>query len=340
MDVAVMKRFAVLVALIFVTAGCAGAGPSSQSAKSQLPSVTQTPHPQYQTIDILSVSGIENTSLSDFFPQIITVTIYNQNTTLVPVRANPNSFENEIPILDQTFASTAITNIESKDSYVYMEPTSPSNVWIEFSIYKFKDSITAQKAIDLYSTRWNLLELVYDNGSIWVWEGWKEQVTTGRIPDRYKTGAFCSWDPTNRVLVFADQGITAQVLTSPKADLFCFHGEQARGPYFFMIDLHASPAVIDEVGREAFAQLVPHIFNVTINESLPEVSGVVVANVTGNVTGNTTVIIVSETDKEIRELEDQIIELTRRYTQNEITYEEFSRIFEIYDGRIKELKGE
>jgi len=334
-----------LLIILLISGGCTGA-PKSKKTSSQLPSVTQTPHPQYSTIDITSVAGIADTPLKDFFPETLTVAIFGQNRTLVPVRANPNSLENEFPILVQAgqqnpaIVGETINGIKLKDAYVYMETTSPSNIWIEYSIYEFTDPQIAKQAIDLYSMVWNTIKFEVGNDSLWVWEGWKEQVATGRIPDRYRSGAFCSWDPNKRVMIFSDQGLTPQVLTSPQTDLFCLHAEQARGPYFFMIDLHASPAIIEDVAKEAFSQIVPYIYNVSINITSQIPAQVPGDNLSVNGTGNVTISALSPDQEEIQDLENQIIELTRKFTQNEISYEEFSRIFEIYDRRIKELKGE
>lgn len=340
-----MRQIWILFIVISAMAGCASqnAPPGATTAPPQ-----QTPHPQYNTIDITSVAGIVENNLSIFYPDNFTVEMYGSETLLVPVRANPSSFEGEFPELvseaqqNPALANTIINDIKLKDSYVYMETTAPSNIWVEYSVYEFNNPASAKTVIDLYSRIWNTLQLEYGNGSIWLWEGWKEQVTTGRIPDRYRSGAFCSWDPVSKFMIFADQGITDQILTSPATDIYCLHGEQARGPYFFMVDIHASPAIIDSVGEEAFGKIVDHIYNVSINESAfaaPEGEGGSLSgsNVSG---GNGTVLVLNQSEKEIRDLENQIIELTRKYTTGEITYEQFDRLFTILDQRLRELKGE
>lgn len=346
-----MKRFTILIALLMVFAGCTGAPPAGQTGG--VPSVGQEAHPEYQTTDIMSVAGLVESNLSHFFLDNINVQIYGQETQLVPVKARLTSLENEFPQLvleaqqDASLGNTIFSDIKQKDAYLYIEPQSPSNIWIEVSVYEFKDPGSAKTVYDLYTRVWNTLNWEFDNGSVWVWEGWKQQVSSGQPNSRYKAGAYCSWDPASRSVIFADQGMTNQILTSPQVEFFCLHGIQSKGAYFVMIDVHASPAIIDEVGRASFEQLIPHMFNFTVNETIEVIPSVIttpVSNVSGNVStnvsvGDTTVIVISDKDKQIRELQDQMIELTRQKLAGEIADDQFNRIFEILDGRLKELEG-
>ncbi|NOZ86332.1 MAG: hypothetical protein GXP49_08690 [Deltaproteobacteria bacterium] len=322
-----------ILGLFIMTVGCAS---QVNPAPASTPAHTQAPHPQYETVDIRSVSGIAETELSVFYPADLTVDIFGEEVLLVPVRARPDSLEAEFPQLvseaqqDSGLVKRILDDIQLKDSYLYMEPVSTSRVWVEFSVYKFNDPSSAGTVMDLYSRVWNTLNREYANGSIWIWEGWKGQVASGYVPDRYRAGAFCFWDPQNRVMLFSQQGVTNQVLGSPATDLLCLHGEQARGRYFFMADIHASPAIIDEVGDEVFAQIVGRIYSVELDETEAG---------TSSAGDNQTYQGLPQVEKEIRELKDQIIELARNYTSGEISYEEFSRRFAIYDERIKELES-
>jgi hypothetical protein len=253
------------------------------------------------------------------------VSIYTENITLLPVRIFPTSLENELPQLDPALSPASIL----KEGYWYIEPAKSTRVLVEYSVYELPSTETAARIIQLYKNSWNNQNWSFEDREIWVWEGWKEQVVNPTAPVKFRPGSFCTWDPNSKVMVFSGEGqIAPFVVTIPQMDLLCLHGELSRGPYFVMIDVHASPAMIESIGKEVFSTALPLIYNATANVSEVEL------NISANLSAN-----LSKEEAEILEIEKNLHKLLDLWLEGNISKEEFDEMFSIYKERLEALRA-
>jgi hypothetical protein len=316
------KFFYALLVMLFV-AGCLGGGkPRGPSQTQSLPALQQTPHPQYQEVEVSSISGIRESNLSIFFPPNITVLFYNENVTLLPVRVIPHSLENEVPQLDPTIRVEYL----SKDGYWYIEPSKNTRVIVEYSVYQFSDIELPTRIFSLYKNNWNNQNWSFKSGEIWIWEGWRQQVIDPNSPIKFRAGAFCTWDPGSQILLYSGEGqISPYVVSTLPTDLLCLHGELGRGPYFFMVDVHASPAVIDNVARDVFSAILPLIYNATSNFTEYALE-------TRNISNKTE-------ESELEKIRQKLYTLVDLWLEGNITKEEFDELSAIYRERLDKLRA-
>jgi hypothetical protein len=318
-----MKRvyFLGMILLVVLVGGCMGEEKSQQPVS---PPAQSHPEFQYVEVESLPKPDLEH-YLAQFFPENL--------AGLVGIPFLANSLEGELPAAGDPILSTAIiTSIESKAGRLYIEPSDTTSMEVEYLVYKLSNATMAENALELYKRNWNREKWTYSGHDIWVWQGWEEQVRQGS-PSR-RAGMFISWDVDQNLALLPHQGVTPLVITKTKTDLYCLHGELAYGQYFIMIDVHASPAVVDTVARDIFAASLPVIFNATVNlttefnETERNVS--VVTNVTtqGEIA-----------KKEIEEIKENMIKLTELYLNESISYEEFATMFEIYKWKLEELES-
>lgn len=166
------------------------------------------------------------------------------NLKAIPV--NPLSLETEVP--DTNWAQF----IDSKFGVLYINPSTTTNAYVVYEIYKMKSDAYAQQALGVYTKNWNKNVYNASYKNIWIWEGFKEGAG-------YPRGANIYYDTSSRIAHMNTNPESLPVISTFGQDLACLHGEAAFGEYFIMADVHLPSNQVGTTGYQIYDSLFSQV---------------------------------------------------------------------------------
>ncbi|RMF90232.1 MAG: hypothetical protein D6733_04400 [Methanobacteriota archaeon] len=231
---------------------------------------------------------------------------------------------NDLKVLNHPRRLQILASIIAKTTYVYVEPEKETDTVIYYTIYRMNDSTTAREILEAYKSVWNKRPLnTSSEVQIWIWDGYVDEMTS-RV-SALDRKAYLYWNPEANASFFSNKVLESHpALTHPSANLYSVHGETAYGPYFIMIDMKTTPQNIQNKSNQIFTAFAEEISkNTAILNETPQTPPTKETARTEN--------------KAVEDVKAKMKALLESYLAEEITKEEYDRLFQQYETELKNL---
>lgn len=235
----------VLVAITLLLAGMVlfspdGSSDGVPSAQASSPSI------KYTSLSSVPASAV-NLELINYFPADLRL------NGLLGLSTYPSSVRDDLGDGADYFLSSVVAS----DAVLFIEPTSPTNTFVQYEVYKFSNAALASELLDTYRSNWNVQKLTYSGLDIWVWDGY-----FGQDSSPYPATVPVYWDEYAQRSFLPISRSGEVVISQLGSDLYCTHGEMVIGEYFIMVDVHGPKNSIGATSRTIWEEVLTDLSDV------------------------------------------------------------------------------
>lgn len=301
-----MRKMFLILFLGLVLAGCLSGPLPEDTPKVSLttPPVT-TPPPSIDTVNFISIEEV-----TPFLaPPVGDVPLLEMGDLVrLPFNSPTDVLSNDLGVLEHPDRLQILASIVARQSFVYVKPDPITDTVLYYTVYSFNDSDSAHLVLDAYRNAWNKRELNTSSGTIYIWDGYLEEM--GGMGPALRNNSILYWNPETNNTFMTDRVFPgAPALTRTTSPLYSIHGESVVDNYFLMMDSKSDLDNIKENTDKLFLEALQSISkdNASLNETLP--------------------LPDKDTNKTTGEIKEELRLLLESYLEGNISKEEYETQF-------------